>query len=108
MVLNLPGAGLRGLRVLLHQEPRAPKEREQARSRGLARIQLLVQQSAATRCMLHDPVGNAVPPDLRMGPGNEGHRGATVLQSCDDPDLPCFAPAHGTGPAAFLAKEFAR
>src|ERR1700731_1397828 len=71
---------LRCVPLFLLDEQIAPAQRAQARVAGLARIEFPVQQPAVRARVLHNPLGNMVPKDLRVGARPSGNCRRSFLQ----------------------------
>ena len=85
--------------------PAVPEERSPPGKRGLARIELPVQQPDPAGQLLCGAVGHAVPGDLGSRDRRQDQRGQAVLRSHQHPDRPVPAVPDGRGTADCLAQE---
>src|SRR5260370_12188878 len=92
--------------LFLLEEQVAPAQRAQARVAGLARVEFPVQQPAVRAGVLHDPLGNMVPKDLRVGAGPSGNGRRSFLQQRCHSCSAVAALADSSWPASCLEKNF--
>ena len=73
--------GIAATVLLILDRAEIPEERSAPGKRGVARVQLHVQQPDPAGQLLRGAVGHPVPGDLGSGDGREDQRGCAVLQS---------------------------
>ncbi len=105
---QLHGARNRRHRLSDSRPAGLPQERIATGERGLARIELPVQQPDPAGELLRGAVGHAVPGDFRSRHGRQDLARFRLVQPADGADRPVPALPHRRGPAVCVAEDFGR